>query len=218
MRKNGVWVCFIGIDGSGKTSHALALCKELSRKNINYAYVRSRYALLRYIPSILKRRINENGALSPRRMTISSGNRKASSSKGILKGPLTVMLFAYAFLTYLLCIKPLLRNSIVVCDRYFFDLFYNLWGTSSYALIGVLPGPDVAFVFDLPVTVAFSRMHSADDKNIPQEYYGHLRAWYLSLAKERGFTVIDSSSDFKRTKQLVLDRMRVFLKGCDDVA
>jgi thymidylate kinase len=213
FRKNGVLICFVGIDGSGKTSHALALHKEFSNRNINSVYVRPRYALLRFVPSVLRRRVQLDSSFSPRLITISSGNRKALKIRRFLKVPLTAMLFAYAFLTYFLCIRPLLRNSIVVCDRYFFDLFYNLWGDSSLALVRMLPSPDAAFVFDVPVAVGFSRMHSEDDKRISQEYYNKLRRWYLRLARQEKFIVVDSSSDFERNRQLVSDRMKVYFEG-----
>jgi len=204
-QKNSAFICFIGIDGSGKTTHALALCRELSGKGINCAYVRPRYAPLRFIPSALRKWINAHIHISPKNIRIGCKTRKSynSQSVGILKFPLTISFFIYALITYFLSIRPLLHKSMVICDRYFFDWLYNLWGNTSMALIRLLPKPDIAFLLDVPTTIAFSRMYYALDRQIPLSYYESLRKWYLMLARQQGFFIVDSSGDFEEVKGII---------------
>jgi len=210
-----IFICFIGIDGCGKTTHALALCRELSGKGNKCVHIRSRYALLRFAPLVLRRWIDKH--LSPRKITISYRTQKTHKARSmdIFKIPLTLFLLTYAFFTYFLCIRPHLRGStVVVCDSdgYFFDWFYNLWGSTAVALTRILPKPDLAFLLDVPVAVAFSRMLYAGDKSISREYYESLQDWYLALTRQEGFHVIDSSGSFEKTKGLILDYVTFYLR------
>jgi len=205
MRRKGALIFFIGIDGSGKTAHALTLCKELSEKRIRCTYVRPRYALFRLIPSVLREWVDRRPHISPRNITISCKTQKSSNGRsiGVLKILITIPLLVYAFITYFLTIRPLLDEFIVICDRFFFDWFYNMWGNVSTALIRLLPRPDIAFLLDVPVTIAFSRMHYALDRQIPLGYYESLRNWYLMLARQQGFFIVDSSGDFEEVKCII---------------
>jgi thymidylate kinase len=96
-----------------------------------------------------------------------------------------------------------LNGFVVVCDRFFFDWFYNLWGNASIALVRLLPKPSIAFLLDVPVTVAFSRMHYPLDKQVRLSYYESLREWYLMLARRQNFFIIDSSSKFEEVKDTI---------------
>lgn len=211
--KNGALICFIGIDGSGKTIHSLNLCKELLMKRVKCVYIRPRYAPIKFIPSVLRRWMSKHIHMSPRLLTIPSEDHRPYKSGRALRIPLTLSFLMYTFLTYLLIIKPQLDRNIIVCDRYFFDWFYNLWGKASVALTRLLPKPDLVFLLDAPVAVAFSRMRDIGDKSVSPEYYKSLRDWYLVLARQRGFFVIDSSGDFEKTRELVLNRIIVSLRS-----
>ena len=217
-QKSGTMICFVGIDGSGKTTHALALCRELSAKGINCMYVRPRYALLRFLPSIFREWGDKHTYISPRNIMIPSEiqkTRKVSRYVRIFKIPLTLFFLIYASFTYFLDIRPLLSEFIIVCDRYFFDWLYNLWGKVATALTHLLPKPNLVVLLDIPVATALSRMHDIEDKSISPNYYRSLQSWYLVLARQREFFVIDSSSDFEKTKQQILNRILIYL-GSDD--
>ena len=126
--KTGAFVCLVGIDGSGKTSNTIALCKNLSSNGIKCSYVRPRYALLDYVPSILRKRIIKKQTLTPRSKcaALETSGPKAKKSKAEL-----MFLTFYGLLTYYLCLKPLARERVLVADRYFYDWFYNGMGQSS---------------------------------------------------------------------------------------
>jgi len=208
MRKqrNSALIFFEGIDGSGKTTHALALHEELSKRGVKCVYVRPAEAILTFVPSVLREYINKHPRISPRNITLSRKRHRFNSRYvDILKIPVTIFFLAYAFIAYFLSIRSLRSNFIVICDRYFFDWFYNLWGNASITLIRLLPKPDIAFLLDIPVTIAFSRMHYAIDKEISPEYYESLRDWYLTLARQQSLFIIDSSREFEKTKGIILN-------------
>jgi dTMP kinase len=205
------FIVFAGIDGSGKTTHAVSLLKELQREAINSIYFRPRDISL--IPTFLRNLLKSYPNVSPRNITISNkfGN---FSGKNILKALfLTIPFWIYALIVYYIWMRPLRYKKVVICDRYFFDWFYNLWGNASIALTRLLPKPDIVFLLDVPVIIAFSRMHSALDRQVPPGYYESLRNWYLMLARQQGFFIVDSSGDFEEVKGIIKKHVVRMLGG-----
>lgn len=179
-------------------------------------HVSPRSSLLQFMPQLLRNWVDKHTRLSPRNITLPTlmgQDYKSSRPIGFLKIPLSLLFIIYAFLTYFITIRPFLKKFVVVCDRYFFDLFYNLWGNVSHVLIDLLPRPAVVFLLDAPAPVAFSRMHSVEDKAISRRYYEVLRNWYLTLASRNNFFVMDASIDFEKTKKCILNHVMVFLEG-----
>ena len=205
-------VCLIGLDGSGKTRHALTLQKVLKRKGFQCALVTPRSALIKHMPSLIRRWIDQHGHLSPRNLTAFS-NKRPSLLHHLKAFPLNLVLslcyIGYGLATYLVCIKPYLREkrTIVILDRYFYDSFYNLWGHLSVYLIKALPSPDLVFVLDIPASQAFKRMHSVEDKSIPYEYYEQLRQWYIFLGTQRNFLLVDTSDDFETANSKMINQI-----------
>ncbi|MFC1488149.1 dTMP kinase [Thermoproteota archaeon] len=213
--KNGAIICFIGIDGSGKTEHALTLWKNLVEKKFNCAYMRPRYSILKLVPSFLVKRISKFQTFTPRKTISTSKNRKSTDTHKLSYSRIfRIFLFlTYGFFTYHITLKPLRSSTVVVCDRYFYDWFHDLKIESSLALAGLLPKPDLVFFLDLPVNIAYSRMRYLQDRDIPVEYFESLKRWYLLLAKKWKFTVIDSSSKPEMNRDLILTYVSTFLNG-----
>jgi thymidylate kinase len=206
-----VFIVLTGIDGSGKTTHAVSLSKELQRETINSIYFRPRGITI--IPTFLRGLLKSYPNLSPRNVAMS---KKADnfSGRNILRALfLTIPFWIYALIVYYAWIRPLRSKKVVICDRYFFDWFYNLWGNASIALTHLLPKPDIVFLLDVPVNIAFSRMHSIADKQISLSYYESLRCWYLMLAKQQGFFIVDSTGDFKDVKGIIEKLVMRMLRG-----
>jgi thymidylate kinase len=59
---------------------------------------------------------------------------------------------------------------------------------------------------DIPVSLAYTRMNSEEDRQTAPHYFESQRAWYALLAKTEGFVIIDSSEDFEKTKILILEQ------------
>jgi len=214
----GAVIYFIGIDGSGKTTHALSLSKALVTRGVKCIYVRPRYELLRFFPSGLRNWVNRHIHVRPASVSFikrSSGNRKSSV---LLRVTLSFLFLIYAFTTYWLTIKLYSRKFYVICDRYFFDWFHDEHKLCSLTVARLLPMPDLGFLLDIPVALAFSRMSSCEDARISFDYYKSLREWYIALAKLQGFMIIDSSSDFERTKDLIFKRVMLHLEVDSKIA
>ncbi len=207
----GIYVSFIGIDGSGKTSHAIHLFKNLSKVRVDSVCIRPEFLLIRCVPKALMRWAS---------LHIFAGFKKRSSKHerlgehqakhlgfGVLRFMLTLPFLIYVWVTYFLIVKPQLSRHVVICDRYFYDWIYYLDRRQPSILIQLIPKPDLIFLLDIAIPQAFFRMHSEEDKKFSMDYYSSLREWYLALAKQCGFIVINSDQNFGKTKKVVFDRV-----------
>jgi len=207
--KNGMCVCFIGIDGSGKTSQAISLSKNLSKIGIESLYVRPEYLLVKCLPQALIRWVSRH-VFGISKKIIRKPERPVERQAddvglNIIKFTLTLAFLIYVWLAYILMVRSQLSKRVLICDRYFYDWIYYLDKNRSTFLMQLVPKPDLIFLLDVEIPVAFSRMHSMEDKGFSADYYSSLREWYLTLAKEYGFMVINSIHDFGKTKQAILE-------------
>lgn len=213
-RETGAFICFIGIDGSGKTTHAIVLTEALAKRHLNSVYVRPRYELFKLLPpgigKWIRRYFHIRPALATGLESLIQGDsesaRKHENEIRIGKALMSYLLLIYALISYQLAIGRYSKKSYVVCDRYFFDWFLSEDKTRSLAMARKLPKPDLAFFMDIPVPLAYGRMNSDEDRHTAPNYFESLRAWYMLLAKTEGFATIDSSEDFEKTKNLILEK------------
>jgi thymidylate kinase len=208
-------VCLIGIDGSGKTTQTLILCRELRERGIRCYCLRPRYELIKLLPSSIGRLVERYIHIRPKLKTTHKRRQvfpKIRKTSHVIWISSALLLLAYATITYLLVIKPRLRGSVVICDRYVFDWFLGMNLTWSLALSRLLPKPDLSFFLDVPVTVAVSRMRSSIDKKISPSYYESLRKWYLTLAKEYGFVIVDSTLTLHDVGKEILQHVMLHLE------
>jgi thymidylate kinase len=130
----------------------------------------------------------------------------------VLLRPILIASFlTYAYLSYIPILRQLSKKSIVICDRYFFDWIFHLFGETSVNLVSLLPKPDLVLLLDIPVSLAFKRMSYAEDRNKPADYYESLRNWYQTVAERIGFVTIDASEEFENTKKQITDRVMPLL-------
>jgi thymidylate kinase len=211
FKEHKAFIVFTGIDGSGKTLHAKLLSQELQKRGLSSVYFRPRDLSL--VPNFIKKLLEKHPNLSPRNITMAKEYSKFNG-RDILKAILlTVPFLLYSLIVYYLWIYRLRRKYIVVCDRYFFDWFYNLWGNNSSILVRLLPQPNAVFLLDISPGIALSRMHDVFDKKVPLAYYEALRNWFLELGKELGFLTIDSSRKLEEVKSLILSHTANLLEN-----
>jgi len=206
-----VTICFAGVDGSGKSTHAKALCQALQAKCFRCVYVRPRYLLL----DIVKKHIPWASGYFLSRYVSITVSYKMSNSYTKVSTPLDIVAYLarimYVLLTYFLVIHPLtLRNDVVVCDRYFFDWFYDSKGRNLH-MLRILPSPDLLIVLDLPPKCARSRVTQFEDKGIPIETYLLLKTWYKKLTTYYPSVIIDTTETFEVVHEKVLEYVTAFL-------
>lgn len=202
MRKNGIFITFEGIEGSGKSTQAFEL---------------NRYLLDRKTEVILTREPGgtELGG-NLRRMILESGK--------VFPAAELLLFLADRNQHINEVIKPALeRGAVVICDRYYHSTYAyqgnarNIdWDTvkllNEFAIEGLKP--DLTFLIDVPVEVGFHRKKTNDlglDR-IEQEdtaFHNTVRSAYLKLGKEESMmVVIDGTKKEEEIKKEVLNLFR----------
>jgi thymidylate kinase len=114
------------------------------------------------------------------------------------------------WLTYVAYLR---RNYVIICDRYFYHYVFPLnrvGGISRYLLEiypRLIPKPDIVFLLDLPAEMAHERRPEA-----PISTYRRNREYYLKLAKQLNFIVINTSDQFTKVSSLVVNKVLSLLE------
>jgi len=207
--RNPILVCFSGIDGSGKSTHAKALKEKLENLGISCEIVWARWRPIITYPFM--------GII----YVLKRWRRKDYHKSKILRkiwAYLTILDFAYI---YLFKIKPhLIRGKIVICDRYIYDHIADLMYDGLYNekavkfLLKLIPNPDVSFIFDVPVDIAITR--KADTKDVleswrfedsVEDYLNKQRRNYFEIAELLRIPIVDATRDFKELQREIYGRI-----------
>ena len=200
--KKRIFICFTGIDGSGKTTLAKFLTERMNRDGLECKYVNTRLT-----PFLLKPFIMIGHKLYLRGKDISNNydEYSATKRKAIRASPLSfiyewLLLLDYSIQVMLKIKVPLMLGKNIVCDRYIYDtLATDLavdFGYSNQKIERTLnrflllfPQPQLTFLVDVPEEVAYQRK---DD--IPSVHYlRERRKVYLNIGKACGMIVLDGS-------------------------
>ena len=181
-----------GVDGCGKTTQAKMLVDRLENEGYKAVYVQPIFMLL----NILTRsKGNDVAPISPRKTRTSQMSNSDKHGKRLFSKKLFMGLlgYPYALVTYLLMKVYLSRNKLVVCDRYFYQFFFDLFGDWSENIIKFFPRPDITFFLNGNLDLFYSRMDSSFDASVGRDYYTEVLNLYRRISQKYGFIRIDAN-------------------------
>lgn len=200
----GLFICFTGIDGSGKTTLAESVTRFLKERDLPAEYVYARFQLIITKPLMMlgnklflrKYKINRDYTNYSLKKKNLSKNHKIISNIYVY-----ALIIDYLFQIIIKIRLPLLLGKVVVCDRYVYDTVLTDFSVDmsfsknqSISLIDkcflVAPMPTINFLVDVLEETAFKRK---DD--IPSiEYLKDRRSIYLQIAQYYSMTVLNGNS------------------------
>ena len=202
FRIKGKFICFIGIDGSGKTTLAKRLVEFAEQRGEPYSYMwlNARSFLITPFRKIALRLFLKRTDLHRDYSEyMSLKNKKIKEFHPLTKCYYFVLLVDYwLWIMYNLGFA-IIRKRNIVCDRYVYDVVVSLGDTSENSLgqkvkmldqmLRFLPQPDFLFILDVPEDVAFSRRDDISDIH----YVSERRRHYLQLGKALDATILDGT-------------------------
>ena len=192
-----------GIDGSGKTAQAKMLVDRLENDGYKAMYVQPVFILL----NILTRSKGSDVApISPRKACTS---QMSDFSKKLF---MSLLGYPYALATYIF-MKFTGRNKIIICDRYFYQFFFDLFGKHSESIIRFFPRPDIMFFLDGDIDLFYSRMDNPFDASVGRDYYIDVIKLYRRISQKYGFIQIDANLNKEAINEVMFMYLREEMKG-----
>jgi dTMP kinase len=197
--RRGGSVALLGIDGSGKSTHAARLEKWF----LSRGYYSTVVPFHRYL--FVERLTRKRGERGP-----DAGERGGNPLRPLLS------LADNIILNLITSLGVGLEGRVVIYDRYIWSTYlkYRSLGypVEPLSALYMLPRPKLAFVLDVPVTRSMEIIRGRGNHiRYASEVLKEEKEEYLKIAASRGYPVIDSTRDFE-TVQGELERRleRVF--------
>jgi dTMP kinase len=202
MGEGKLFLCFTGMDGTGKTTHALATKRYLESRGSTCSYIKFRYQMAFVFSFMLI-------ALA----WLVLGRKRPVDERVHRNSALTYMwLFSSMidYSLYIFCrILPVKKN-VIICDRYIVDtlvrLSFNGVHSSTFTkiLVDVAPHPDLVIHLDVPPKIALKRK-----KENSLQYYITQRRMYKEILRQLDFrcVTIDTSEDYGKIRGMILERI-----------
>lgn len=222
MVRNNFLICFVGMDGSGKTTLAKDLVKTMGQNGIRYKYVYGRLEPFILKPFIMIGRkifIRGNDMFEDYTQYSNTKRDAMKQNSFLLCIYKNILLFDYSIQLLFKVRLPLMLEKNIVCDRYVYDtVITDLSVDMNYStseirdlikrFFYIAPKPDLTFLIDLPEEIAFQRKN-----DIPSiEYLREIRNIYLDVGKEEGIVILDGSKNLNEIQHKVVEVVQELLK------
>ena len=182
-----------GVDGCGKTTQAKMLVDRLRKNGHEAMYVRPIYLIL----NLIRVKGTNTNSVSPR-MSRASNNKSSTIQRSFMG----LLGYPYAVATYIY-MKCASRDKIIVCDRYFYQFFFDLFGEFSEKVIRIFPKPDIAFFLDGDLDLFYSRMDNSFDTSVDRDYYTGVLSLYRRISQRYGFIQLDANLDKEEINDMI---------------
>lgn len=215
--KEKVLICFTGVDGSGKTTHARHLLRFLLKKGYSSKYVWAASRPIFLYPFLVVTRILEYWKTVKKDAWTDPLENAPPSIRKKIGALYRFLLFVdFEIITLLKVQLPLLFVKVVICDRYVYDLIMelalsNLHSTSfAKLMLHATPAPKRTFFTDTPIHVVVQRRPNFTQKNIRAK-----QNIYRKLAKIFKFKIIDTSAQFEANQESIRKEVLSLLEETD---
>lgn len=199
-------ICFVGIDGSGKTTLSKRLVNHLREQVSRARYVHSFHSpiLLKPLKLLAKLTLMRNTDQYSDYSQYKNIKNEKRKSHGILSKIYgSIWILDYYIQDFLFIIIPSIFSKILVLDRYIFDVVINFSLTMDVSeqiacrlinfLFNINLKPGVTFLVDIPEEMAFSRK-----SDIPHiKYLRDRRKMYLNLASIFNMHILDGTKSIE---------------------
>ena len=202
-------VAVVGADGCGKTTQARMLVQRLGKEGYKAMYVQPVFILLNVLT-----RSRDNNPISPRKACTA---QMSNSDKHRIFFPRKLFMgllgYPYALATYIFMRFYLSRNKIVVCDRYFYQFFFDLFGGWSEYVTKFFPKADVTFFLEGDLDLFYSRMNDSFDVSVDRVYYTAVLDLYRRISQKYGFIQVDANLNKGAINDIMFMHLTKVMKG-----
>ena len=120
--------------------------------------------------------------------------------------------YFYALTTYMF-MKFQCRNKIIVCDRYFYQFFFDLFGEFSEKVVRIFPRPDITFFLNGDLVILYTRMDNSFDAAVSRDYYTDVLNLYRKISQKYGFIQIDANLNKEAINDVIFMHLTKEIKG-----
>lgn len=215
-----LFICFTGIDGSGKSTNAKKLVKWLNKNNIPAQYIYNTFDPLLLKPAIIIKKLLTRNINDP-----SNYSEYSKSKRNLLKNPFFSLFYSktlileYKIKTFIKITSQLKNKKQLVCDRYFYDLIVtlaldlDLSDSDINHLINSLtkkmPIPNLNFLIVIPPESAYKRKSDIPSINFLNER----QQLYLKISKKCNMVLLDGTKTKTEISNQIQKSVKKYLEN-----